>query len=58
MLVLLRVVHILADVTSLSVTPSSAGPDVLEDHYMPDRDRIDTAKEHTRFIASLQEISR
>jgi hypothetical protein len=56
MLVFLRVVHILADVTSLSVTPSSAGPDVLEDHYMPDRDRIDTAGKHTLFTGSLQEF--
>ena len=45
-----------ADVTSLSVTPSSAVPDVLEDHYMPDRDRIDTAKKHTLFIGSLQDF--
>ena len=56
MLVFLRVVHILADVTSLSVTPSSAGPDVLEDSCMPDRDRIDTAEEHTLFISALQEF--
>ncbi len=39
MLVFLRV-HILADVTSLSVTPSSAGLNVLDEHCMPDRDRI------------------
>ncbi len=39
MLVFFRV-HILADVTSLSVSPSSAGLNVLDDHCMPDRDRI------------------
>jgi len=39
MLVLLRV-HILADVTSLSVSPSSAGLNVLDEHCMPDQDRI------------------
>ena len=45
MLVILRV-HILADVTSLSVTPSSAGLNVLDEHCMPDQDRIPHASIH------------
>jgi hypothetical protein len=45
MLVLFRV-HILADVTSLSVTPSSAGRNVLDEHCMPDQDRIPHASIH------------
>jgi hypothetical protein len=45
MLVLLRV-HILADVTSLYVTPSSAGLNVLDEHCMPDQDRIPHASIH------------
>ena len=49
MLVFLRV-HILADVTSLSVTPSSAGLNVLEEHCMPDQDRIPHASIHHNFV--------
>ncbi len=45
MLVFFRV-HILAGVTSLSVTPSSAGLYVLDEHCMPDRDRIPHASIH------------
>jgi hypothetical protein len=45
MLVFFRV-HILADVTSLSVTPSSAGLNVLDEHCMPDQDRIPHASIH------------
>jgi hypothetical protein len=45
MLVFLRV-HILADVTSLSVTPSSVGLNVLDEHCMPDQDRIPHASIH------------
>jgi hypothetical protein len=48
MLVFLQV-HILADVTSLSVTPSSAGLNVLDEHCMPDRDRIPHASIHYLF---------
>lgn len=49
MLVILRV-HILADVTSLSVTPSSAGLNVLDEHCMPDQDRIPHASIHYLFV--------
>ena len=49
MLVFLRV-HILADVTSLSVTPSSAGLNVLDEHCMPDQDRIPHASIHHNFV--------
>lgn len=45
MLVFLRV-HILADVTSLSVSPSSAGLNFLDEHCMPDQDRIPHASIH------------
>ncbi len=48
MLVFFRV-HILADVTSLSVTPSSAGLNVLDEHCMPDRDRIPHQSIHYLF---------
>ena len=49
MLVFLRV-HILADVTSLSVTSSSAGLNVLDEHCMPDQDRIPHASIHHNFV--------
>ena len=49
MLVFLRV-HILADVTSLSVTSSSAGLNVLDEHCMPDQDRIPHASIHHKFV--------
>ncbi len=49
MLVFLRV-HILADVTSLSVTSSSAGLNVLDEHCMPDQDRIPHASIHHNFM--------
>jgi len=52
MLVFLRV-HILADVTSLSVTPSSAGLNVLDEHCMPDQES-DTACKHTPSYRDLQ----
>src|SRR5713101_182961 len=41
-----RRVHILANVTSLSITPTSVGSDVLEEHHVRDRDRIPYASIH------------
>src|SRR5712692_653487 len=41
-----RRVHILANVTSLSITPTSVGSDVLDEHRVRDRDRIPYASIH------------